>query len=140
MMGKKVLNALFVGFPFVVLDSWHMMEDWGHMMGLQGVPFMGYWILLIWIAQLILAVLVYSDAKKRGKNSLLWFLLVILPLLGLLFLVGYLVVRGEEQETKDALKEAKKILDERYAKGEITRAEYLQMQRDIQHKQEEHNE
>jgi putative membrane protein len=124
-------------FPFSVVDGGdfgHMMDDWGPQLPWWIVSFTGYWILLLWIVHLILAVLVYRNAKKRGRNSILWFLLIIIPFLGLLFLIGYLVIRGEEQETGDAYKEAKKILDERYAKGEITRGEYVQMQNDIKNK------
>jgi len=93
---------------------------------------MGFWWIAAWVVQSILAILVYKDAEKQEKNGLLWFILVIIPWVGILFLIGYLVVRGEETETEEAVEEALKILDERYAKGEISRKEYLQIKKDIQ--------
>jgi len=118
-------------FPFIVLNGgdFHHMD---HMMDWWGIPYMGFWWIGVWIVQLILAVLVYRDAEKKDKNGLLWFILVILPWIGILFLIGYLVVRGEEAEAEEAIEDAERILDERYAKGEITRTEYLQMKKDIE--------
>lgn len=74
---------------------------------------------------MILAILVYKDAEKQEKNGLLWFILAIIPWAGILFLIGYLIVRGEETDAEEAVEEALKILDERYVKGEISRKEYL---------------
>ncbi|UCF12996.1 MAG: SHOCT domain-containing protein [Thermoplasmatales archaeon] len=133
-MVKKLLTAFLSGFPFIVLNGngWHMME-WGpHMMDWWGIPFIGFWWIAVWIVQFVLALLVYKDAEKQEKNGLLWFLLVILPWIGILFLIGYLVVRSEETDVKEATENAEKILDERYAKGEINRGEYLQMKKDIE--------
>lgn len=77
------------------------------------------------------AILVYKDAEKKDKNGLLWFILVIIPWVGLLFLIGYLVVRGEEADVERSIKESLNILDERYAKGEISREKYLHIKKDI---------
>ena len=118
----------------VLLDTdvfHHMMDGDYHMMDWWGIPFLGYWTILIWIAQLIFAFLIYKDAEKKENNSLLWFVLVIIPILGFLFLIGYVVISEEEHETQNAFEESKQILDKRYAKGEITRTEYLQILRDI---------
>jgi putative membrane protein len=126
-------------FPLSVLnvdDIGHMM-DWDSMMGWLGIPFMGFWILLIWIVQIIIAVLVYKDAQKRKQNDLLWFILVILPWIGIVFLVIYLIIRDEETEIKESIDESQKIIDERYAKGEITREEYLQIKKDLERKRRE---
>jgi predicted nucleic acid-binding Zn ribbon protein len=46
---------------------------------------------IIWI---LVAIWVYKDAEKRGKNGILWLIIVIL--LGLIGLIIYLVVRGEK--------------------------------------------
>ena len=92
---------------------------------------MGFWWIAVWIIQLILAILVYRDTEKQEKSGLLWFILIIIPWVGILFLIGYLVVRGEEAQSEEAVDAALKLLDERYAKGEISRKEYLQMKNDI---------
>ena len=133
-MPEIVSLLSIIGVPFVVLDGGdfgHMM-DMGHMMDWWGIPFLGFWWIAVWVVQFILAFLVYKDAEKQGKNSLLWFLLIILPWFGILFLIGYLIIRGEETNIEEATEYAQKVLDERYAKGEITRAEYLQMKKDIE--------
>lgn len=117
-------------FPYVVLnggDMYHM----DHMMDWWGIPNMGYWWMAVWVVQLILAILVYRDTEKQEKSGLIWFILIIIPWVGILFLIGYLVVRGEEAQSEEVIEEALKLLDERYAKGEISRKEYLQMKNDI---------
>ncbi len=134
-MVKNLLTIFLTGLPFIVLNGgdFHHMMDWDHhMMDWWGIPFMGFWWIGVWIVQLIIAFLVLRDAEKRKMNSLLWFILIILPWVGILFIIGYLVVRGEEDETKESLDDALKILDERYAKGEITRKEYLEKKIDIE--------
>ncbi len=123
-----------MNLPYIVLnggDFGHMM-DMGHMMDWWGIPYMGFWWIAVWVVQFILAFLVYKDDEKQGKNSLLWFLLIILPWFGILFLIGYLIIRGEETNIEESTEYAHSVLDERYAKGEITRAEYLQMKKDIE--------
>ncbi|MGM0510989.1 MAG: SHOCT domain-containing protein, partial [Thermoplasmatota archaeon] len=70
------------------------------------------------------------DAEKRGMNGLLWFILVILPMVGLLFLVLYLVIR-ESSTGRYENKSARKILDERYARGEISKEEYMDMKKNL---------
>jgi len=132
-MDKKLWTIFFTGFPFILLDvgGWHMMY-WGHhMMDWWDIPYMGFWWIGVWIVQFVIAFLVYKDAEKSEKNGLLWFILVILPWVGLLFLIGYLVIRREKTETKEAIDNADKIVDERYAKGEITREEYLEIKNDM---------
>ena len=119
-------------------DDFGPMMDWDHMMGWWwGIPYMSFWSILLWIAQIIIAIVVYKDTKKRKQNGLLWLVLVILPWIGILFLVMYLIVRGEETQMKESIDEGKKIIDERYAKGEITREEYVQMQKDLDSKGKE---
>ncbi len=104
------------------------------MMDWWGIPFMGFWWIGVWIIQFIVALLVYKDAEKRENNGLLWFVLVVLPWIGIIFLIIYLIIREEKTEIKETLSEAQKILDERYAKGELTRTEYLQAREDINKK------
>jgi len=102
------------------------------MMDWWGVPFMGFGMIGIWIVFIVIAFLVYKDAEQRNMNGLLWFILVIIPWIGILFLIVYLIIRSEEAEIEEAIEDAQKILDERYAKGEITRKEYLQMKKDME--------
>ena len=109
-------------------DSHHWMDGWS-MMG-------GWWFLwpIIWIAvALVIGILVYSDAEKRGMNGLLWLILVLLPMVGLLFLVIYIVIREERRPSseKGIGKSPEKILDERYARGEISKEEYKEMKKEI---------
>lgn len=131
--------SILQAFPFVVLDdgSFHYMN---HMMDWWNIPNMGFWWIAIWIIQIILAFLVYKDAEKQGKNSILWFILVILPWVGIFFLIGYLIFRDEQAETKKAIDNAQNVIDERYAKGEITRKEYLQIKKDLKKDIEKMNE
>ena len=137
---KKLWTLFFAGFPFILLDVdvGHMMGDWNHMMDWWGIPFMGFWWIGVWIVQFVIAFLVYKDAEKRKNNGLLWFVLVILPWIGIIFLIIYLIIREEKTEIKESMNEAQKILDERYAKGEMTRREYLQAKEDIEKKRLEY--
>ena len=107
------------------------------MMDWWGIPFMGYWGFLVWIVQIIIAVLVYKDTQKKKQNGLLWLVLVILPWIGILFLIIYLIIRVEETEIKESIDKGQNVLDERYAKGEITREEYLQVKKDLERKRRE---
>jgi uncharacterized membrane protein len=75
-----------------------MMGDWGHMMDWWGVPFMGFWIIGIIIAIVIIA---------------------------------YIIINSEKTEDNEIMSDAQKTLDNRYAKGEITRKEYLQAKEDL---------
>jgi putative membrane protein len=130
MLDKLKISSL-IGFPFIVLDigDYHHM---GHMMDWLGIPYIVFWWLSAWFVQLGLAFMVYKDAENKDKNGPFWFILSIIPWIGFLFLIGYVVIRGEEADIKEADEEAQRILDERYAKGEISRTEYLQMKKDIQ--------
>jgi putative membrane protein len=104
-----------------------------HMVGL--FPFMGIFrifillAILVWLVFLILAYLVYKDAEERGLNGLLWGLPILIPWIGAIFLILYLILRdgGQLAARKTTTSD---ILDERYAKGELTREQYLQMKDD----------
>lgn len=130
------LSSFFSEISFIFLNGgdWHMMDGWSHMMDWWGVPFMGFWWLGVWIFQFIIAFLVYRDAVEKENNGLLWFVLVILPWIGILFLIIYLIIINEKANNDEIIDEAQKINDERYAKGEITRTEYLQIKEDIEKK------
>jgi putative membrane protein len=120
--------------PFIVLngDGWHMMDWDHHMMDWWGIPFLGYWYIVLWVIQFIIAFMVFRDSEKRKMNGLFWFVLIIIPWIGIFFIIGYLILRTEEDDSKEAMDAAMIILDERYAKGEITRDEYLKTRKDIE--------
>jgi putative membrane protein len=103
-----------------------------HMM--NWFPFTGFWMMIAWVVALAIAYLVYKDAEKRGMNGLLWGLPILIPWIGALFLILYLIMRDGGHHlagTEKAKTTPEEILDERYAKGELTRELYLQMKDDI---------
>lgn len=75
----------------------------------------------------------YYDADKRNMNSLLWLILILIPMVGLLFLISYLVIR-ETRSGRYGNKSARKILDERFVRGEISEEEYKEMKKNIEEK------
>ncbi len=58
----------------------------------------------------------------------LWFIGIII-FIGLI--VAYLIIKSEKMEEVEIMSDAQKIIDERYAKGEITREEYIQAKEDL---------
>jgi putative membrane protein len=112
-----------------IFDNDHM--DGNHMMGWFGFSSLWFVMILIWLILIVIAFYIYTDAEKRGMNGLLWFVLVILPWIGVFFLILYLIIRDDKTDEKITTKSANLILDERYARGEINRNEYLQMKKDI---------
>ena len=103
-----------------------MMDD-----GMMERPYTWAWMAGLWIVLVVIAILVYHDAQKRGMNSLLWAILVLIPMFGFLALIIYLVVRETGQAQAATGKSAQTLLDERYARGEISRDEYLRMKADL---------
>jgi putative membrane protein len=102
-----------------------------HLVGL--IPFIGFFIVLaflVWLVFLVLAYLVYTDAEGRGLNGLLWGLPIVIPWLGAIFLILYLILRdaGQLAARKTTTLD---ILNERYAKGELTREQYMQTKEDL---------
>lgn len=93
---------------------------------------MGFWMIGGWLVFVVIAFLVYKDAEKRGMDGILWFVLVILPWIGILSLIIYLIIREDKTKQLSPQKSAKDILDARYARGELTKEEYLQMKKDIE--------
>jgi putative membrane protein len=92
-------------------------------------PLFGGMMIFWFILFLFIGFLVYQDANKRGMNGLLWFILVLLPMIGWIFLIIYLIVRESKGE-KDS--KALEILKERYARGEITDEEYQKMKKELE--------
>jgi putative membrane protein len=109
------------------------MYQMGEMMdgGWWGWPYMAFWMVGLWLVLVAIAVLVYLDAHKRGMNGVLWAVLVLVPMFGFLALVLYLVLRESGKPGSAGGKSAGAILDDRYARGEISRDEYLRMKEDI---------
>jgi len=103
------------------------MMDWGG----WGWPFMGLGMLIVWVILAGIGILVYLDAKKRGMNGLLWLVLLLIPMFSIVALIIYLVLRESKTTDGAAGKSAAMVLDERYARGEISRDEYLRMKEDI---------
>ena len=125
-------KELFRNCCWLPMMDWNdMMMDWDHMMNWWGFPFMGFWMIGLWLVFIVVAFLVYRDAEKRGMNGVLWFILVIIPWVGILFLILYLILRNDKPLQSSPLKDAVQILDERYAKGEIPKEEYEQKKKDL---------
>lgn len=133
---KKLMSYLPMLFlcPFTALYvDYGWMMDGEHMLDWWGIPYMGFMMTGAWFVFVVIAFLVYQDANKRGMNGLLWLILVILPMVGIVFLVVYLVIREEKTlQNHPSTKTALQILDERYAKGEITREDYQQKKKDME--------
>jgi putative membrane protein len=89
--------------------------------------FLFWWFVLVFVAYVV-----YRDAKKRGMDGLLWFALIILPVIGLVFLILYAVIREAcPLWGRKGGEAAHDILNERYARGELTREEYETMKEDL---------
>ncbi|MBA7483073.1 hypothetical protein ES707_18584 [subsurface metagenome] len=106
----------------------HMVEGW------PAFPFFGWSTMLLWLLVfLVIGILVYRDANRRGMNGLLWFILVILPMVGFIFLILYLVLRepggGQPVPAGDT---AMDVLRERYARGEIDEEEFRKRREELE--------
>lgn len=94
--------------------------------------FFGFvWILILglWAVFLVIAIIVYYDAEKHGMNGPLWFILVIIMPFSL---IVYLIIREERDEGLFYGKNAREILDARYARGELTTEEYQRKKRELE--------
>jgi len=98
-----------------------------------GFGWFGFGMIFWWVIFLLIGYLVYQDAEKRGMNGALWFILVILPMIGILFLILYVILREETKREIDKNRESRaiEILKERYAKGEISEEEFKKMMREL---------
>lgn len=123
---NNVFGMIFGNMNGDNMMDWDMM-DWNW----WGAPFMWFWMICVWLVFVVIAFLVYKDAEKRRMDGTLWFVLVILPMVGILFLIIYLIIREEKTLRDTSQKSANAILDERYARGEITKGEYQRMKKDI---------
>lgn len=134
---KPILLLVMLGLMLLIsgaaiADNGDHMDGDGMMdMGWWGSSSMWFWMIGYWVIFVIIGILVYKDAENRGMNGLLWFILVILPWIGILFLIIYLIVREDKTSQGTPQKSANAILDERYARGEITQEDYNRMKRDI---------
>lgn len=94
-------------------------------------PWMLWTVFFIWIIQVIVGYFVYRDAKQQDMNPVLWFILVILPMIGWFFLIVYVIIRETRPREPGDKESSEKILDERFAKGEITSEQYRQMKEEL---------
>ena len=85
-------------------------------------------MMFTWLIQLVIAYFVYKDAKEQNMSAPLWFILVILPMVGFLLAVLYAIIREVRMpiEPKNSLVT---ILKERFVKGEITAEEFEKRKR-----------
>jgi putative membrane protein len=114
--------------------AYMMDEMWeGYSAGGYGFPVWRVCMMLFCLfVFLVIAYLVYKDAKTRGMNGLLWGILVLIPFVGILFLIIYVVIRetkGQNGSQKE--KSAMDIVNERYAKGEISSEEFQKIKEDL---------
>ena len=100
LLAGVVLLGAVLTIPSIASNPWDYWnttspEDAG---AIAGIAFATCAIFaLIWfIIWILVAIWVYKDAQKHGKNGVLWLIVVIL--LGIIGLIIYLVVRGEKTE------------------------------------------
>jgi putative membrane protein len=86
-------------------------------------PFFGLFMLITWLVQLVIAYFVYKDAKEQKMSAPLWFILVILPMVGFLLAVLYVIIR-EVRMPIEPTNVPLDILKARFAKGEISMEEF----------------
>jgi putative membrane protein len=86
-------------------------------------PVFGMVMVITWIVQLVIAYFVYKDAKEQKMSAPLWFILVILPMVGFLLAVLYVIIREVRMPIEPA-NGPLDILKARFAKGEISLEEY----------------
>jgi uncharacterized membrane protein len=51
--------------------------------------------------------------------------------IGVVLIIAYFIIHNEKNEEKDIMSDAQKTIDNRYAKGEMTREEYIQAKEDL---------
>jgi putative membrane protein len=86
-------------------------------------PFFGMFMGITWLVQLVIAYFVYKDAKEQKMSAPLWFILVILPMVGFLLAVLYVIIREVRMPIEPA-NVPLDILKARFAKGEIPLEEF----------------
>lgn len=108
-----------------------MIGPWG---GGYGFPFFGMGMMFFWfLIFIIIGYIVFQDANKRGMHGLLWWILIVIPMIGVFALFLYLILReiGEHKVISEP-NSALDILKERYAKGEITTEEFQAMKGELE--------
>ena len=80
-------------------------------------------MMFTWLIQLVIAYFVYKDAKEQKMSAPLWFILVILPMVGVLLAILYVIIR-EVRMPIDTTNTPLDILKARFARGEIPLEEY----------------
>jgi putative membrane protein len=85
----------------------------------------------VWLVFIAIGIFVYTDAEKKGMNGLLWLFLIIIPWFGILFFIIYLAIREDNTKLYSSQKGAIAILEERYAKGNITSEDYHRMKKNL---------
>ena len=109
-----------------------MMGMFGMWIGMMGM--FGMWIGMMgmWLIFLFIAFAVYQDAEKRGRSDgLMWLILLLIPWMNFIVLIVYLVVREEGSGITVKTRSPFSLLENRYARGEISREEYFQIKEDI---------
>ena len=92
---------MFRSYKILLDVNGHMYGE--HMMNWWGISFMGFYMLAVWALFIAIAFLVYKDAQERGMVGLLWFILVLIPGIGIIALLIYLIIREERvRETSPA--------------------------------------
>lgn len=92
----------------------------------------GFWMIGMWFIFILIAVLVYQDAEKRGRSdAILWFVLLLIPMVSIFALILYLIIRDQDGGTHISRTNPLSVLDERYARGEIDRNEYNRIKDDL---------
>ncbi len=90
-------------------------------------------MMLFWLVVfIIIGYFVYRDANSRGMNGLIWFILIIIPMIGIISLIIYIILRETDaQKAGPGEKTALDILKERYAKGEITSEQFQKISEEL---------
>lgn len=99
-----------------------------------GFPFFGMGMMFFWfLIFIIIGYIVFLDANKRGMNGLLWWILIVIPMVGVFALFLYLILRevGVHKVSSEGVT-AINILKERYAKGEISTEEFQVMKGELE--------
>jgi putative membrane protein len=86
-----------------------------------GLGFIG--ILVLWLVQLVIAYVIYRDAKEQNMSALLWGILAIIPLFGYLPAVLYAIIR-DVRSSRGKEKTPMDILRERFAEGQLSEEEF----------------
>lgn len=111
----------------------YMMNNMWRWDGGFGFPFFGGGMMLLWLVIfIIIGYFVYLDANKRGMNGILWWILIVIPMIGIFSLILYIILRESRgQVTVPEGKSAIDILKERYSKGEITSEQFQKMSEEL---------